>query len=109
MKNVKLKEVLRPLKNVINNPLPLIEVPVLHQLRTTLMFEFPYAIDVIDFALTDLVGRITVRLRPLLIVGEPGGGKSRFARRLGEILGLSVWRSDASRSDGAMFGGTDRR
>jgi ATP-dependent Lon protease len=73
------------------------------------MFEFPYAIDVIDFALTDLVGRITVRLRPLLIVGEPGGGKSRFARRLGEILGLSVWRSDASRSDGAMFGGTDRR
>ena len=109
MKNVKLKEVLRPLKNVINNPLPLIEVPVLHQLRTTLMFEFPYAIDVIDFALTDLVGRITVRLRPLLIVGEPGGGNTRFARRLGEILGLSVWRSDASRSDGAMFGGTDRR
>jgi ATP-dependent Lon protease len=48
-------------------------------------------------------------LRPLLVVGEPGGGKSRFARRLGEILGVSVWRTDASRSDGAVFGGTDRR
>jgi ATP-dependent Lon protease len=48
-------------------------------------------------------------LRPLLIVGEPGGGKSRFARRLGETLGLNVWREDASRADGAVFGGTDRR
>lgn len=73
------------------------------------MFEFPCAVDVIDFALADLVGRTTVRLRPLLVVGEPGGGKSRFARRLGEVLGLSVWRTDASRSDGAVFGGTDRR
>jgi ATP-dependent Lon protease len=50
-----------------------------------------------------------VHLRPLLIVGEPGGGKSRFARRLGEVLGVAVWRSDASRSDSASFGGTDRR
>jgi ATP-dependent Lon protease len=36
------------------------------------------------------------------------GCKSRFARRLGEVLGLT-WRTDASRSDGAVFGGTDRR
>jgi ATP-dependent Lon protease len=43
------------------------------------------------------------------LVGPPGGGKSRFARRLGETLGLSVWREDASRADGAVFGGTDRR
>ena len=63
----------------------------------------------IDFALADLVGRTTIRLRPLLLVGDPGGGKSRFARRLGEVLGLSVWREDASRADGAVFAGTDRR
>jgi ATP-dependent Lon protease len=43
------------------------------------------------------------------LVGDPGGGKSRFARRLGEVLGLNVWREDASRADGAVFGGTDRR
>jgi ATP-dependent Lon protease len=42
-------------------------------------------------------------------VGDPGGGKSRFARRLGETLGISVWRTDASRSDGSVFAGTDRR
>jgi ATP-dependent Lon protease len=109
MKNVKLKEIIGPLKNVINVALPLVMVPPLHQVRDRLMFEFPYAINVIDFALADLVGRITVRLRPLLLVGDPGGGKSRFARRLGEVLGLNVWRTDASRSDGAVFAGTDRR
>ena len=109
MKNAKLKELLGPLKGVINVPLPLVEVPPLHQVRSTLLFEFPYAMEVIDFALADLVGRTTVRLRPLLLVGDPGGGKSRFARRLGEVLGLSVWREDASRADGATFGGTDRR
>jgi hypothetical protein len=50
-------------------------VPPLHQVRKALMFEFPYAVDVIDFALADLIGRTTVRLRPLLLVGDPGGGK----------------------------------
>jgi ATP-dependent Lon protease len=109
MKSVKLKEILGPLKNVINVALPLVEVPPLHQMRSTLLFEFPYAMEVIDFALADLVGRTTVRLRPLLLVGDPGGGKSRFGRRLGEVLGLNVWRENASRADGAVFGGTDRR
>jgi ATP-dependent Lon protease len=109
MKNVKLKDILGPLKSAINAALPLVQVPPLHQVRNELMFEFPYAIDIIDFALADLVGRTTVTLRPLLLVGDPGGGKSRFARRLGEVLGLSVWREDASRADGAVFAGTDRR
>lgn len=109
MKNIKLKEVIGPLKKVINVALPLVTVPPLHQVRDGLIAEFPYAANVIDFALADLVGRATVRLRPLLFVGDPGGGKSRFARRLGEMLGLSVWRTDVSRSDGAIFAGTDRR
>jgi len=109
MKNAKLKDILGPLKGVVNAALPLVKAPPLHEVRNALLFEFPYAVDVIDFALADLVGRTTVHLRPLLLVGEPGGGKSRFGRRLGEVLGLSVWRTDASRSDGAVFGGTDRR
>jgi ATP-dependent Lon protease len=109
MKNVKLKDVLAPFKGIINAALPLVEAPPLHEVRNALLFEFPYALEVIDFALADLVGRTTVHLGPLLLVGDPGGGKSRFVRRLGELLGVSVWRTDASRSDGAVFGGTDRR
>jgi ATP-dependent Lon protease len=109
MKNPKLKDILGPLKSVINTALPLVKVPPLHEVRNALVFEFPYAVSAIDFALADLVGRVTIHLRPLLVVGDPGGGKSRFARRLGETLGVSVWRENASRSDGAVFGGTDRR
>ena len=109
MENSKLKEILGPLTDVINTALPLVVVPPLHQARNALMFEFPYAIEAIDFALADLVGRGTIHLRPLLLVGDPGGGKSRFARRLGEVLGLSVWREDASRADSAAFAGTARR
>jgi ATP-dependent Lon protease len=109
MKNQKTREVTAPFKGIINTALPLVQVPLLHGVRAQLLFEFPYAEQVIDFALADLVGRRTLRLRPLLLVGDAGGGKSRFARRLGESLGLGVWRTDASRSDGAVFGGTDKR
>jgi ATP-dependent Lon protease len=110
MKSAKLREILGPLKSVINVPLPLVEVPPLHQVRTTLLFEFPYAAEVVDFVLADLVGRTTIRLRPLLLVGKPGAGKTLFVRKLSEALGLpSIWRTDCSRADGAVFGGTDRR
>lgn len=109
LKSPKLKEIVAPLKAVINQALPIITPPPLHNARRQLLFEFPYAQDVIDFCLTDLVGRAHVHLRPLLLVGPPGGGKSRFGRRLGEVLGVHVWRVDAARSDGAAFGGTDKR
>jgi len=104
-----MKEIILPLKAAINVALPLVPVPPLHAVRNKLLFEFPYAEHVIDFALADLVGRRTVRFRPLLLVGEPGGGKSRFVRRVAEILNVGIWRTDASRSDGAVFGGTDKR
>lgn len=109
MKSSKFKDIIGPLKNVINAALPLVQTPSLHEARNALLFEFPYAVDVIDFVLADLVGRTTVKFRPLLLRGDAGGGKSRFARRLAEVCGLHVWRTDASRSDGAVFGGTDRR
>jgi hypothetical protein len=109
MKNPKMKEIVLPFKKAINVALPLMLVRPLHEVREKLRFEFPYAEQAIDFALADLVGRRTVRLRPLLLVGDAGGGKSRFARRLGEALDIGVWRTDASRSDGAVFGGTDKR
>ncbi|RJF76398.1 AAA family ATPase [Rhodopseudomonas palustris] len=100
---------MEPFRHVINRALPLVETPALDRVRTTLAAEFPYAVDVVDFALTDLIGRPTIQLRPVLLVGEPGGGKSRFARRLGEVLGVAIWRTDASQSDGNVFAGTERR
>lgn len=109
LKHGKLMEIVRPLKHVINTGVPLVAAAPLQTVRRQLLFEFPYASAAIDFVLGDLVGRATSTLRPLLLIGEPGGGKSRFARRLAELLGLHCWRTDAGRSDGAIFGGTDKR
>jgi ATP-dependent Lon protease len=109
MKNPKVREIVAPFRSIVNVPLPLVQSPSLQRVRNALLFEFPYAADIIDFALTDLIGHATVHVRPLLIVGGAGAGKSRFARRLGEELGVSVWRTDASQCDGAAFAGTSRR
>jgi len=109
MKNGKLKEVIAPLKAIVNTAIPLVVVPPLHVVRQKLLFEFPYAATVIDFVLADLVGRRTVLLRPVILHGRPGGGKSRFCRTLGLLLNITTWRTDASRADGAGFGGTDKR
>ncbi|MCK1677108.1 AAA family ATPase [Bradyrhizobium sp. 150] len=73
------------------------------------MAEFSYAANVVDFVLSDLVGRPTVAFRPLLMVGPPGSGKTRFAQRLQQLLGVGMWRTDSSGADGAAFSGTDRR
>ena len=108
-KNPKLKDLVRGHEHVLGENLPLQPVPILSEIRQTLLFEFPYAAEVVDFVLADLVTRTTVLLRPVLLVGPPGGGKSRFARRLGEVLGIGVWRTDASQSDAAVFGGTAKR
>jgi len=67
---------------------PLARVPDLAEAREKLVAEFPYAADVVDAVLRDLVGRPHVVVRPLLLVGSPGSGKTRFARRLAEVLGL---------------------
>ncbi len=106
---IKAQKHITPFRNVLNVALPLVETPALDHVRATLMIEFPYASNVIDFVLTDLTGRPTATFRPLLLVGEPGSGKSRFARRLGEVLRLTIWRTDAAQSDGNTFAGTDRR
>lgn len=105
----KLKGLIEPVKPVLNAALPLVETPPLDQVHRALMKEFPHAVSIIDFVLADLMGRTVIKMRPLLLVGDPGGGKSRFARRLGELLNLTVWRIDAAQSDGSAFAGTDRR
>jgi ATP-dependent Lon protease len=109
LKNSRLKEVARGHEHAINTALPLVEAPPLQVVRKQLLFEFPYAEAVIDRIFSDLVGRTTVRLRPVIVWGAPGVGKTFFARRICQLLGVSASRTDASRSDGAVFAGTDKR
>lgn len=109
MTGYKSKEIITPLKGLIDVPLPLIKTPALGEVRRQLMAEFSYAADVVDFVLSDLVGRPTIAFGPLLMVGPPGSGKTRFAQRLQQLLGVGMWRTDSSGADGAAFSGTDRR
>jgi ATP-dependent Lon protease len=102
-------DVIRPHLHVINTPVPLVACPDLRPVRTALVQEFPYAEAVVDFLLAGLVGRPHVRFEPLLLVGEPGGGKTRFVRRACELLNVGVARIDATQADGSACAGTDKR
>lgn len=75
-----------------------IELEVRHHddmvsVRRQLVAEFPYAASIIDTMLMPTFRRVSagktgIVIEPTLLHGGPGLGKSRFARRLCELLGL---------------------
>jgi len=69
---------------------PLQAVGDLVEAREILVGEFPHAERIIDAILRDVAGRRHVFVKPLLLVGPAGCGKTRLARRVGEVLGLNV-------------------
>lgn len=54
-----------------------------------LVSEFPYATDVVDRIFLRVASRRD-RIEPTILVGAQGSGKSRFTRRLGQVLGLGT-------------------
>jgi ATP-dependent Lon protease len=94
---------------MLAQPMPLAPTGDLPGRRKALLAEFPYALDVIDFVLGDLTSKPTVTIRPVLLTGTPGSGKTHFARRFAHHFGLHVWSVDCAGSDGSVFAGTDRR
>lgn len=97
------------LERVANVTVPLVERPDLVAVRRELVAEFPHAAGIVDRILRPLAGRDTVYMPPVLFVGSPGSGKSRFGRRLAESLGLHVFRVDGGRETASSFGGCERR
>lgn len=71
--------------------------------------EFPYASSVIETMLMDLVASPFARVRPTLLLGPPGCGKTRLARRICELLGLHVTVYACAGVSDAAFGGTSRQ
>lgn len=73
-------------------PLKLATMPSdLQAWRQSLQQEFPHCGPAIDAIYSDLVsrsmsGKKALRFRPTLLVGSPGCGKSRLARRIAETL-----------------------
>ncbi|MEY9582730.1 AAA family ATPase [Sinorhizobium fredii] len=103
------KRVAKEFAKFKQRPLPLPSMPELTVVRAHLIAEFPYAAAVVDDVLGRLSGRPNVYLRPTVLLGAPGSGKTRFARRLAEELGAPYELiSCGGLSDGAI-GGTARR
>jgi hypothetical protein len=79
--------------NVLNQQLPLQQLPDTNQLKTVLDREFPWLTQITEtivreIRMTGNLGMNALRLRPLLLVGPPGTGKSRYSRRLAELVGM---------------------
>ena len=68
--------------------LRLLDMPDLAMVRARLLAEFPHAAAVTATLLGDLAGRPHVRLRPTLLIGRPGCGKTSFCARLLALLGV---------------------
>lgn len=74
---------------IIGKRLPLVAPPAdLGAARAELLAEFPHAERIVDRLLRPLASQDSVRIPPVLVWGPPGAGKTRFARRLGEVLDL---------------------
>ena len=89
--------------------LPLADVPDLQAAAASLEASVPHARAVADGILTTLSGRESVWLRPYLLVGPPGCGKTTFACQLAETLGLPSELVSCGGASDSSFAGTPRQ
>ncbi|WP_291510965.1 AAA family ATPase [Acidithiobacillus sp.] len=95
-------------------PLPLMAWPQSLSWADTLRQEFPWmeaAINALERqqVLAQRLGADSLRLRPLLLLGPAGMGKTRFLRRLGESLGAqTIFVPLAGSNDNMLLKGSAR-
>ena len=99
----------------LTEPMAMTEVPgSAETVREVLMSWFPWmenAVEAVyqDLRLSEVRGQPWLHLRPLLLEGPPGCGKSFFAEKLADLLGGRLARTDAGGSrDNRLLAGTAR-
>lgn len=98
----------------LEKPLKLALMPEdLQGWRKALLDEFPYCVAAVDAIYSDLIsrqmsGRKSLNFKPTLLVGSPGCGKSRLARRIGETLKSGFKLFPCGGVSDSMFGGLSR-
>ena len=89
------------------------DVP-LRTVEAVLLAEFPWLAEAIDAVISDIrirqqSGKPWAHFRPTILVGPPGNGKTRFAHRLAELLGIGFGEVGCSGSaDNRALAGTAR-
>lgn len=90
--------------------MPLTPAPDVTAFVERLRAQFPWAGTVIDAYAADLVGAPYAAVRPRILLGQPGCGKTAFARAVLEAAGLDVTvYGCAGQMDGGAWAGTSRQ
>lgn len=82
------RRVAQSFDKLVGRPLPLVACSDLAPVLMNLLSEFPYAEMLVHTVLDEVAVRPYVALRPIVLVGPPGTGKTRFAKRTLGLLGV---------------------
>jgi len=73
---------------LLKTRLPLRQLASGSDIHRRLATEFPHAADIVGTLLTEMVAGPYLRLRPTVLLGEPGVGKTRFCQQLMSALNV---------------------
>jgi hypothetical protein len=96
-------------ESILDKPLPLAPARDLAEARKRLGYEFPHAFNALQALFRDLREGQTARVKPTVLVGPAGAGKSRIVGRFARAIGLQfVYHYDGAASADNHFAGTSK-
>ncbi|WP_368507710.1 AAA family ATPase [Bradyrhizobium lupini] len=97
-------------KDLRDEPLPLVVCRDAAEVRERLQDEYPHAWREVAMLTQDLRSGEPARIKPSLLLSQPGTGKTRLIRRLAELISpqMYVSRFDAASAFDGMYGGTPK-
>lgn len=105
----KLNQYNKQFSEILDKKLPLVCARNLDEARRRLSNEFPHATVALSMLFRDLRQGEPIRIRPTILVGTPGCGKSRMVRKFARAIGLEhVQRYDGASSSDGQFAGTSK-